>query len=52
MVSDKTIHKPSRTHTTLIKQNPLENISIFTIYQNYTLAYSPQYINCSYNVCM
>ena len=40
MVSDKTVHKAFRTHTTLYKQNPLEKFSIFTksIYQNYTLA--------------
>ena len=37
MVSDKTIHKAFRTHTTL-KQNPLEKTLILTMYQNYTLA--------------
>ena len=40
MVSDKKIHRSFRTHTTLDKQNPLENFLIFTIYQNYTLALS------------
>ena len=34
MVSDEMIHRAFRTH----KQNPLEEILIFTIYQNYTLA--------------
>ena len=34
MVSDKTIHRAFRTHTTLRKQNPLDKLLIFTIYQN------------------
>ena len=40
MVSDKMIHRAFRTHTTLFKQNQSEIFfsSIFTIYQNYTLA--------------
>ena len=36
MVSDKMIHGAFRTQ--LYKQNTLEKILIFTIYQNYTLA--------------
>ena len=47
MVSDKTIHKAFRTHTNvqLCKQNPLEKICIFTIYQNYTMALMGTYSN-------
>ena len=37
MVSDKTIHKSYRTHTTLLIK-PIREIFIFTICQNYTLA--------------
>ena len=42
MVSDKIINKDFRIHKTthIFKQNPLENGLIFTIYQNYTLAFS------------
>ena len=36
MVSGKKIYSSFRTHATLYKQNPLEKVSIFTIYQNYT----------------
>ena len=36
MVSDKTIHKAFRIHKMLL-ENPFREISIFTIYQNYTL---------------
>ena len=38
MVSAKTIHMALNIHKTLKKWNPLENLFIFTIYQNYTLA--------------
>ena len=38
MISDKQIHRAFRTHITLDKENPLEKIFNFTIYQNYTLA--------------
>ena len=39
VVSDKTIQRAFRIHTTLLnKQNPLEKMFIFTMYQNYTLA--------------
>ena len=38
MVSDKTIHMAIRINKTLYKQNPLEKIFIFTVYQNYSLA--------------
>ena len=50
MVSDKTIHRAFGIHKTLvfIKQNPLEKIFIFTIYQNYTLALN--YVLFSLNV--
>ena len=34
IVSDKMIHRAFRTHIQLYKQNPLEKIFIFTIYQN------------------
>ena len=37
-LSDKTIQKAFIIRKTLFKQNLLEKCSIFTIYQNYTLA--------------
>ena len=37
MVSYKMIHMAFRTHKTIYKQNPLEEIFIFTIYQNYCI---------------
>ena len=40
MVSDKKIHRASIELIQLYKQNPLEKLFIFTIYQNYTLALS------------
>ena len=38
MVSDKMIHTSWLFELVLLKQNPLENIFSFTVYQNYTLA--------------
>ena len=32
MVSDKTIHKAFRIHTTLFKQNPLEIFFLFSLF--------------------
>ena len=46
MVSDKMIHKAFLSLKVLeftYKQIPLENIFIFTIYQNYTLADSSNF---------
>ena len=40
MVSGKTIHMAFRTHATLYRQNSLEKIFIFIIYQNLTLAFN------------
>ena len=38
MVSNKKIHRALRTHTNSYEQVIPRNFSIFTIYQNYTLA--------------
>ena len=38
MVSDKMIYRAFRTNVTLYKQNLLEKLLIFSIYQNYQLA--------------